>query len=166
VTNPPDPQHRDAQVDGRDETAAERADRNFSELLQELRVAQTGVQILFAFLLTLPFTQRFGRLDVEQRAVYLSTLVATTLATACLIGPVSQHRVLFRLRRKPELVKVANRLAIVGLAFLLVSVIGAVYLIFDVVVGAPVAGPVAGLLGLLMVLIWYIQPLWERRHGR
>src|SRR3954471_14600096 len=85
----------DVAEDGRHETAAQRADRNFNELLQELRVAQTGVQILFAFLLSLPFTQRFGQLTAEERVVYLITLLATALATACLIAPVSHHRVLF-----------------------------------------------------------------------
>src|SRR5437764_8860996 len=120
----------DVAADGRDETEAERADRNFSELLQELRVAQTGVQILFAFLLTLPFTQRFEKVGAGDRSVYLGTLLATALATACLIAPVSQHRILFRHRRKPELVVAANQLAQAGLAFLLIAVIGAVYLIF------------------------------------
>src|SRR5213080_1326027 len=112
------------QYSGRDETELERWDRNFNELLQELRVAQTGVQILFAFLLTLPFTQRFEKVGAEDRAVYLGTLLATALATACLIAPVSQHRILFRRHRKPEIVDTASRLAETGLAFLLVAVLG------------------------------------------
>src|SRR6185369_1993945 len=100
--------------DGRDETAAERADRNFNDLLQELRVAQTGVQILFAFLLTLPFTQRFGKVGNLQQDVYLGTLLSTALATVCLIAPVSHHRILFGRRRKPDLVRSGGRLAGVG----------------------------------------------------
>jgi O-antigen/teichoic acid export membrane protein len=154
----------DVAPDGRDETETERADRNFNELLQELRVAQTGVQILFAFLLTLPFTQGFVKIDAEQRVVYLATLIATALATSCLIAPVSHHRILFRRRRKPELVDVASRLAIAGLAFLLIAVIGSVYLIFDVVVGVGLAGVIAGALAAWFILIWYAQPLWQLRR--
>ncbi|HEV7976528.1 DUF6328 family protein [Amycolatopsis sp.] len=153
----------DATVDGRQETTTERADRNFNELLQELRVAQTGVQILFAFLLTLPFTQGFPKISVQQRGVYLATLIATALATSCLIAPVSHHRILFRRRRKPELVDEASRLALAGLTFLLISVVGAVYLVFDVVVGTGMAGVVAGAIGLWLLVIWYVQPLLQRR---
>jgi membrane associated rhomboid family serine protease len=153
----------DAAVDGRQETSTERADRNFNELLQELRVAQTGVQILFAFLLTLPFTDGFAKITAQERGVYLGTLIATALATSCLIAPVSHHRILFRRRRKPELVNVASRLALAGLAFLLISVVGSVYLIFDVVVGTGVAGVIAGAIGLWLLLVWYVYPLAQRR---
>src|SRR5918912_1518637 len=90
-----DPQARDVDLDGRDETVNERADRNYAELLQELRVAQTGVQILFAFLLTLPFTQRFGVVSAGQKTIFLGTLVATVVSMACLIAPVSFHRIVF-----------------------------------------------------------------------
>jgi hypothetical protein len=154
----------DVSPDGRQETEAERADRNFNELLQELRVAQTGVQILFAFLLTLPFTQRFHEVNTHQRIVYLGILVATALATACLIGPVSQHRILFRQHRKPEIVESADRLSQIGLAFLFVAVIGSVYLIFDVVVGRGLAVAVTAALAVVFILIWYVQPLLERRR--
>jgi hypothetical protein len=153
----------DAAVDGRQETRAERADRNFNELLQELRVAQTGVQILFAFLLTLPFTQAFPKISSQERGVYLGTLIATALATSCLIAPVSHHRILFRRRRKPELVDEASRLALAGLTFLMISVVGSVYLIFSVVVGTGAAAVVAGAIGLWLLLIWYVQPLLLRR---
>jgi hypothetical protein len=159
----------DVAPDGRDETPFERADRNFNELLQELRVAQTGVQILFAFQLTLPFTQGFTKINNEQRIVYLATLIATALATSCLIAPVSHHRILFRRRRKPELVDAAGRLALAGLTFLLIAVIGSVYLIFDVVVGVGFAGVIAGAIGVWFLLIWYVQPLmqlWRIRRER
>src|SRR3954468_6047090 len=99
----------------RDETGLERWDRNFIELLQELRVAQTGVQILFAFLLTLPFTNRFGDVSRLDTVVYVITLVSAASATALLIAPVSGHRQVFRLGRKPELVRFASRLAQGGL---------------------------------------------------
>jgi hypothetical protein len=158
-----DDENRDVARDGRDETEAERADRNFNEILQELRVAQTGVQILFAFLLTLPFTQRFGQITAEERVVYLGTLLATALATACLIGPVSYHRVLFRQRRKAEIVMAANRLAQIGLAFLGLAVVGSIYLIFEVVAGRTLAIVVAIGLAILIVLIWYVNPLRQRR---
>src|SRR5690349_19677592 len=100
---------------GRDETPLERWDRNFTELLQELRVAQTGVQILFAFLLTLPFTNRFTAVTGFERGVYVVTLVAAAAATALLIAPVSYHRIVFRQGRKPQLVLIASRLAALGL---------------------------------------------------
>jgi hypothetical protein len=166
VARPHDDNHPDAAADGRRETEAERADRNFNELLQELRVAQTGVQILFAFLLTLPFTQRFASLNAEQEAVYLGTLVATALATACLIAPVSQHRILFRQRRKVEIVHLADRMSQAGLVFLFVAVIGSVYLIFDVVKGRTLAVAVSGVLAVFFAWTWYAQPMLKRRQSR
>src|SRR5213080_2202566 len=121
------------QYSGRDETELERWDRNFIELLQELRVAQTGVQILFAFLVTLPFTQRFSAVTPVQKTLYLGSLVAAAISMACLIAPVSYHRILFGLRQKPRLVRSGNQLLHGGLAFLLVAVIGSLFLIVDVV---------------------------------
>src|SRR3977135_1157192 len=94
--------------DGREETPLERWDRNFGELLQELRVAQTGVQILFAFLLTLPFTQRFTKITSFQKDVYFVTLLLAPAASACIIAPVAHHRILFRRRQKEYLVAVSN----------------------------------------------------------
>jgi hypothetical protein len=153
-------------ADGRNETDAERADRNFVELLQELRVAQTGVQILFAFLLTLPFTQRFAQVTGEQKAIYLATLVSTSLATACLIAPVSQHRILFRRGRKRELVQSGSRLAGIGLVFLWLSMVGAVFLIFDVVVGTGAGFAVGAALAAVFLTVWYVHPLLERRRSK
>src|SRR6478752_8083738 len=118
----------DAAADGRDETVAERADRNFNELLQELRVAQTGVQILFAFLLTLPFTQRFARLSQFEEDVYLVTLVLATFATILMIGPVAQHRLNFRRDLKQHIVWDAHHMAILGLTCLAGAMIAAVLL--------------------------------------
>src|SRR5690348_7918258 len=119
----------------RDETPEERFDRNWSELLQELRVAQTGVQFLFAFLLTLPFNQRFATVTPEQEATYVATILCTVVSALCLIAPVSHHRILFRRGRKKELVAISSNLAGIGLWFLWLSIIGAVFLIFQVVVG-------------------------------
>jgi hypothetical protein len=142
------------------ETETERADRNLGELLQELRVAQTGVQILFAFLLTLPFQQRFtAAVSTDLRFEYLGTLAATTAATALLIAPVSHHRILFRQGRKPRLVTAADRLAKAGLACLALAVLGSVYLVVSVVSGRLTAAVFAGLLGVLFVVTWLVQPL-------
>ena len=157
-----DGQPGDAAPDGRDETAAERADRNFGELLQELRVAQTGVQFLFAFLLTVPFSNRFDQLGSEQHGIYLATLAATALAAVCLIAPVPHHRVLFGRRRKAELVSSSSALASIGLVFLAVSMIGAVFLIFDVVVGTAVGIGAAAVLAVVFLLVWWVQPMMRR----
>jgi len=146
----------------RDETDVERLDRNFQDLLQELRVAQAGVQILFAFLLTLAFTQRFGVLTGIQRAIYLVSLLAAAAAAALFIGPVAWHRVLFRLRRKHELVTAADRMAVGGLVALLVSIAAAVLLIVDVTAGPVAAVLLTGLVTLWYVLLWYVLPMRSR----
>src|ERR1700721_3204285 len=102
--------------DSREESVAERADRNLGELLQELRVAGLGVQVLFGFLLSLPFTNRFARLSSAQRDLYLATLVLAAVATALLVGPVAYHRLVFRQGQKERLVQGGRRRAIGGLA--------------------------------------------------
>jgi O-antigen/teichoic acid export membrane protein len=154
-----DPDH------GRDETSLERWDRNFTELLQELRVAQTGVQILFAFLLTLPFTNRFGEVSRLDKGVYIITLVASASATALLIAPVSGHRQVFRKGRKPELVRSASRLAQAGLAFLLIAMIGAVFLVLDVVAGLGWAVGLGVVITALYLVLWYVVPKRIRAKG-
>ena len=150
----------------RDETGMERWDRNFVELLQELRVAQTGVQILFAFLLTLPFTNRFGEVGDRDKVVYVITLVAAATATALLIAPVSEHRQVFRKGRKPQLVRTASTLAQGGLAALLVAMIGAVVLVLDVVAGLGWAVGLGVTITLLFVVLWYVLPMLIRVRGR
>lgn len=116
----------------RNETPLERADRNFSELLQELRVTQTGVQILFAFLLTLAFTQRFPSLDTFQRATFVATLLLSVLAAALFTAPAALHRSLFQQRAKPRIVQVSSRLAAVGMGVLVLAFTGSVLLVVDV----------------------------------
>jgi hypothetical protein len=148
----------------RTETALERWDRNFTELLQELRVAQTGVQILFAFLLTLPFTNRFDRVTELDRGMYVATVVAAAAATALLIAPVSYHRLVFRQGRKPQLVLVANRLAVLGLACLLLAMLGAVFLAVDVVLHEPTGALIVAGLAVLYLFLWYGLPLIGRRR--
>src|SRR5256886_12309911 len=121
-----------AQVGRPDETDVERWDRKFSELLQELRVAQTGVQVLFAFLLTLPFTNRFEKITGIDRYTYVGTVVAAALATGLLIAPVSYHRLVFRQGRKRQLVQVGSVLAPLGLGCLPLAIPGGVFLVIDV----------------------------------
>jgi hypothetical protein len=144
------------------ETVAQRLDRNYTELLQELRVAQAGVQILFAFLLTLAFTQRFGETDGFQRGVYVVTLLFAAGAAALLIAPVAFHRLVFRRRQKDDLVDAANRLALGGLAMLFVAMVGAVLLILDVVLGDFRAFLLTGLVAAWFVGLWLVLPLTQR----
>lgn len=148
------------------ETEAERLTRNLHELLQELRVAQTGVQLLFAFLLTLAFTNRFAALGLTDRVVYVATLVAASLAAGLLIAPVSYHRIVFRRHLRPRLVTAAHRMAAGGLAFLVAAVVGSVYLVVDVVFSAPVAAAVAAGVTAWFVLFWYVVPLVARGGHR
>ena len=146
----------------RGQTAEEVLDRNLAELLQEMRVAITGVQVLFAFLLTLPFSARFEELGVFGTTVYAITLLSTASATLVLIAPVSFHRTLFRRRRKEQLVAFADRALLVGLALLLVGITSAVLLVLDVVLGrwpAYAGGAVVVLLG---SVTWYGLPLRHR----
>ncbi len=149
----------------RDETESERLDRNFGDLLQELRVAQTGVQILFAFLLTLPFSARFGTVDTFEKAVYIVALLAAAAAAALIIAPVAYHRMLFRRGRKPQLVFSAHRMASGGLAFLLVAMVCAVLLVSDVVMGRSAAIIVAVLTAGWFVLLWGLLPWLRRNEG-
>ncbi len=148
---------------GRGETELERWDRNFTELLQELRVAQTGVQILFAFLLTLPFTNRFDKTGELDRGVYVATLVAAAAATALLIAPVSYHRLVFRQGRKPDVVSTGSRLATLGLGCLLLAMLGAVFLAVDVVLHQPTAALIVAGLAVLYIFLWYVLPFLGHR---
>jgi hypothetical protein len=148
----------------RNESTAHRLDRNYSELLQELRVAQTGVQILFAFLLSIAFQQRFKNITEFQRDVYIATLVSTALAAVLFIAPVAMHRAMFRRHLKNELVFYTGRLATGGLVFLALSMLGAVLLIVDVVVGPVAAGLIVGAIAVIFGYFWLVLPLlWRRR---
>lgn len=145
--------------DRRGESALERADRNMIEMLQELRVAQTGVQILFAFLLSLSFTERFGRIDEVQRWIYVVTLLLTTVTTALLVAPAAVHRVLFGRRVKRMVVVIGQRLFVAGLAALALTLTGAVLLVLDVAVGRDLAIPITVAVGAMLVLMWFALPL-------
>jgi hypothetical protein len=152
----------------RGETLDQVLDRNLGELLQELRVALTGVQIMFAFLLTLAFTQRFTELDGFGITVYTVALMTTAFATLVLLAPVSLHRIVFRRGQKAALVAVADRLLTAGLALLVPAISSAVLLILDVVLGRWPAIVGCCATALLGVLTWYVFPWTIRRggHGR
>src|SRR3954467_536171 len=149
----------------RGETVDQVLDRNVVELLQELRVAFTGVQILFAFLLSLAFTQRFEELDGFDLVVYTTALMSTALATLVLIAPVSFHRLVFRRRQKAALVVVADRLLLAGLGLLVLAISAATLLVLDVVLGLWPGLLGGGAVFLAGLLTWYALPLWARRSG-
>lgn len=149
-----------------EETEEKRWQRNFHELLQELRVAQTGVQILFAFLLALVFSARFSELSEFQQDVYLVALLSAAGAVSMIIAPVAYHRMLFRQRRKPEIVRTAHRMASAGLAFLLVSMVSSVYLVVDFIIDKTAAAVVTIVVGLWFVLWWGVLPGLRRVRDR
>jgi hypothetical protein len=146
----------------RDETEAQRLDRNWSSLLQELRVAQTGVQLLTGFLLILPFQPRFAGLDTVMRTVYLVTVGCSIGATVLLVAPVSMHRVLFRRHRLNALVGVSHRYAVVGIMLLAIALSGVSVVIFDSVVGRTGAWVAGGCTLVALVSFWYALPLRDR----
>ena len=152
--------------DSRDESEADRLDRNYGELLQELRVAETGVQILFAFMLSIAFQQRFQTLDDVQRTIYVITLLFCTLSIALLVAPVAFHRLTFRQGLKDELVQITNALALAGTSFLLLAVLSGVLLILDYVVGRGFAVAVTAVLAVLFVGLWVVLPLSRRREEK
>jgi Family of unknown function (DUF6328) len=145
----------------REETPTERADRNFNELLQELRVSQTGVQILFAFLLTLAFQSSFAKVTTPQLAIYVATLLLCACATALLIAPVALHRKLFRQGKKRQVVETASRLAQGGLLMLFLAICGAILFILDFILARTLAAALAGAVTLVFLTLWYVIP-WHR----
>jgi hypothetical protein len=147
---------------GRDETETERLDRNLGELLGELRVALPGVQVLFAFLLTIPFNQRFAQLTSAQRSIYLGTLLSTLVAAVLLIAPTAYHRLTFRKQQKGQLVFIANRLAIIGLGFLALAMTGVVLLVTDFLFETAVTVICTVAAGLMFAIFWYGLPLRRR----
>ena len=152
---------------GREETEDERLDRNLSELLQELRIALPGVQVLFAFLLAVPFQQHFSSIGEFDKKAYFATLLLTALSAALLIAPSAYHRLTFRYQQKGRLVFVANRLAIGGLAALALAMTCAIMLITDVLFGTVATTVVTTTLVLTMfVLLWAVLPLRRRLRLR
>lgn len=148
----------------RDETEAERLDRNWSSLLQELRVTQTGVQLLTGFLLTLPFQQRFTVLDGSMRTVYLITVACSIGSTVLLVAPVGMHRVLFRRHRLDAIVSISHGCAVAGLVLLGVALAGVAVVIFDTVMGRTGAWIAGGCTLAAFVVLWFLVPLPLRRR--
>jgi high-affinity Fe2+/Pb2+ permease len=144
------------------ETEGERLDRNLTELLNELRVALPGVQVLFAFLLGVPFTQRFSELAPYQEKIYYGTLICAAAASAFLIAPSAHHRVEFRRRDKRHIVFLANRLAIIGLGFLAVAMSGVVLLITDLLFGGLATALATTATAAVFFVLWYAMPLSRR----
>jgi Family of unknown function (DUF6328) len=148
----------------RDETPAERLDRNLNEMLQELRVALPGVQVLFAFLLTVPFSQGLTRMTHFERDLYMVVLLATALATFILIAPTTYHRFLFRQGRKAEIVAFTNRAILVGLAVLAFAMVAAVLLVTHLLFGAAAAIPITVITGAVITSLWYGFPYLRSRE--
>jgi high-affinity Fe2+/Pb2+ permease len=151
-----------ARPSGRDESEGERLDRNLSELLQELRVALPGVQVLFAFLLAVPFQQNFTKITPFQEKVYFATLLLTALSAALLISPTAYHRMTFRMQQKEHLVYLANKLSIAGLGCLALAMTGAIVLITDLLFGTAATVITGTLAFAVFLLLWYAMPLKRR----
>jgi hypothetical protein len=147
---------------GREESEGERLDRNLAELLQELRVALPGVQVLFAFLLAVPFQQNFTEITPFEEKVYFLTLICTAISAALLISPTAYHRLTFHLQQKKELVYVSNRLSIAGLGFLALAMTGAIVLITDVLFGGIATVAFGAAAAAMFVVLWGVLPLRRR----
>ena len=146
-------------------TDEQKRDRQMIELLNELRVALPGVQILFAFLLTVPFAQRFSQLTLFQRDVYYLTLVAATLCAACLIAPSAAHRLRFHRNERAWLIDSANTLMIAGLGFLTVAIGAAFLLITDMLFSGLRVWIYSGAIWLVLLGLWFGRPLWRQARG-
>ncbi|WP_405578758.1 DUF6328 family protein [Streptomyces sp. NBC_01190] len=146
----------------RDETPEERADRRWGDLLQELRVTQTGVQILFGFLLTVVFQQRFTHLSGTEKNLYTVTVALGAATMAVLIGPVAMHRLLTGRRLKPETVTLASKLTVLGLVLLLCTMASSLLLVLRLANSGSTAAWLTGGIALWFVLFWFVLPLWAR----
>ena len=149
---------------GREESEEERLDRNLAELLQEVRVAQTGVQVLFAFLLVLPFSNRFAQVTPAEKGVYIATLAAAAVSTLFLIAPSAHHRVLFRLQDKRHIVLLANDLALAGTAALALAMTGSILLITSFLFGTAAGISAGAVTATAFAAVWYAIPFQRRRH--
>jgi hypothetical protein len=151
--------------DPRAETQEQRDDRNLIELLQELRVAGLGVQVLFAFLLALPFSSRFVQLHPWQRGLYVGILVVSAAATALLLGPVAYHRLVFRRRQREHLISAANLMAIGGLVAVALAVSGTVLLVVSYVYSGSTGLVIGGCAAVLFGGLWFAFPLIRRERA-
>ena len=149
-------------LDPHGEALARRNDRNLSDLLQELRVAGLGVQVLFGFLLALPFTVRFTKLDGAQQDLYEATLLSTALATALLISPVAYHRWVFRRHEKDRLLRMANVLALLGLASVAMAISLAIWLIMSFVGANWIVVALSAATSATFAVLWFVLPIFDR----
>lgn len=149
---------------GRRETDDERADRNLSDLLQELRVALPGVQVLFAFLLTVPFSQRFSELSKFQQWLYFGVMITVALATVMLVAPTAGHRILFRRQQKEFIVTLSNTLALAGLLLLAIAMTGAIALISDFIFGTTTAVISTVVMAAAFLGFWFFGPIRRRQQ--
>jgi hypothetical protein len=153
------------QPDDDTESRDERLARNVSELLQELRVAQAGVQFLFGFLLAVAFTEHYARASGFEQVIHLVAVVFATAAVALLTAPAAWHRLLFRRGQRPAILRVANRLTVGGLFCLAVAMTATVLLLFKVVAGTVVATVVTVVFAVMFAMLWFVLPLRSRRNG-
>lgn len=168
VTTHRDEEHADGgqEAGGRGETREERADRQWGELIQEIRIAQTGVQIMFGFLLTVVFTPRFAQLSEADTTIYLITVVLGAAATGALIGPVALHRVVSGRRIKPRAVTWAARLTVTGLSLLLATLVTALLLILRVATHNHLVPWIVSGVFAWYLFCWLFLPLWAGRDGK
>ena len=147
------------------ESEYERTARELGELLQELRVALPGVQVLFAFLLTVPFSTRFGSVSPLQEAIFFATLVCTALSAGLLLAPSAHHRLLWRQHAREHRLRVANRFAITGMILLALAMMGTVFVITDVLFGSISASVTAVLIAAFFLYVWFVVPMQYRLNG-
>lgn len=147
----------------RHESPAERADRNFDDILQELRVTQTGVQVLFSVLLTVPFSQRFAKVTSFQKDVYFAALLLAAATAVMLVAPVSTHRLLFHTGQKPWVVWISSIYAVLGTVLLLLTIAAVLLLVSDVLFDDTVAVIVSTTFGVATGALWFVPPLLRRR---
>jgi cobalamin synthase len=143
----------------------DKRDRQMIELLNELRVALPGVQLLFGFLLTVPFSQRFADTTSFQRSVFYVTLVSAACSTICFIAPSAVHRLRFHQNERAYVIESANKLLIAGLTFLAVAIIGAVLLITDVLYNGPRVVIYVSAIALLLIFLWFVRPVYRHARG-
>ncbi|UOZ06900.1 DUF6328 family protein [Amycolatopsis sp. WQ 127309] len=155
-----------SETETHDKNYQQRLHRNYAELLQEVRVAQTGIQLLLGFLFAMAFTNRFDTIDSLQRSLYVTSLVLCAAASALMIAPAAFHRVVFRRRLRPTLVKVSNRFVLAGLTLLMAALSSALLLTLDVVLGFSRAFWITIGVTTWFCLLWYVFPLYSRVRQR
>lgn len=165
MVNPRDGDAHDAEADGRDESPSERADRQWNDVLQELRVLQTGTQILTGFLLALAFQPAFSDLDAVQRTFYLALVVLSAVSAVVALAPVALHRLLFRQQMKRQVVAYGHAGLLTALATISALIVGVVAFIFDVVVGDGAAWVAGTALAVLLLVLWVLVPSAIRRRA-